>query len=231
VRAFQDGYANGALICKPYLDSPTESTLMPFMTEEDYQTGGNLPYDDLVTLVQQSLDAFWPGLLTANGIDFTPPTLTSYPHDGPYPPCDGKTDEDYSRAAFYCESTGEVMFDGGLAIGLHDSIGDFAAGYLVAVGYADAVQTALGSTFTGAKRSLYNDCITGVWTRALFPDVATADSGQISPGDLDEAVRAALAVGDEDDDTDRNGTAFDKIEAYRIGVLNGLEACNTDYGS
>lgn len=233
VRAFQDGYSNGALICAPYLESPTESTLMPFVDMDDAATGGNLPYDDLVTLVTTSLSWFWPELLAANGIDFTPPTLVPFPNGGPYPECEGKTDEDFPRNAFFCESTGEVMFDAGYAAGLHDNIGDFAPGYLIGVGYADAVQAALGSTFTGTQRALYNDCITGVWTRALFPGEPKPediDVGQISPGDLDEAVQAALNLGDADEDDDVHGTAFAKIEAFRIGVLNGLTACNDNYG-
>jgi len=232
VRAFQDGYINGALICRPYLDAPTESTLMPFLSDQDAMSGGNAAPEELLTLIQTSLDWFWGQLLTENGVDFTVPTIVTYPNAGPYPECEGMTDEDFPRNFFYCASTNEVMFDNGYATGLYDSIGDFAIGYLVGAAYSDAVQNALGSTFTGAQRALFNDCLTGVWTRALFPDSGQPDDiGAISPGDLDEAVRAALAVGDNDEDTDRNGTAFEKIEAYQAGVLSGLDECNATYGS
>jgi predicted metalloprotease len=232
VRAFQDGYTSGALICRPYLDNPTPSTLMPFTSMQDAQSGGNLPADEVLTSVQAALDWFWGELLQENGIEFTKPTITSYPHDGPFPACDGMADDDFPNNFFYCAATNEVMFDAGFATGLYDGIGDFAIGYLVGNAYSDAVQSALGSTFTGAKRSLFNDCLTGVWTRALFPDSGQPDTvGSISPGDLDEAVRAALAIGDPDADTDRNGIAFDKIVAFRTGVLSGLDECNASYGS
>jgi predicted metalloprotease len=232
VRAFQDGYTNGALICRPYLDAPTESTLMPFLNDEDAMHNGNADPAELLALIQTSLDWFWGQLLTENGVDFTVPTIVTYPNAGPYPECEGMTDEDFPRNFFYCASTNEVMFDNGYATGLYDSIGDFSIGYLIGAAYADAVQSTLGSTFTGAQRALFNDCLTGVWTRALFPDSGQPDDiGAISPGDLDEAVRAALAVGDNDEDTDRNGTAFEKIEAYQAGVLSGLDECNATYGS
>lgn len=232
VRAFQDGYSNGALACKPYLDNPTPSTLMPFLDDADAMTGGNLPADELLPLIQQSLDNFWGPLLTSNGISFTNPEIASYPNAGPYPACAGVPEEDFPRNFFFCESTNQLLFDSGFATTLYQSIGDFAIGYLIGAAYSDAVQAALGSTFTGTQRALFNDCLTGVWTASLFPNEQTGNpDGAISPGDLDEAVRAALAVGDPDPDTDRQGTAFDKITAFRTGVVSGLDQCNAVYGA
>jgi predicted metalloprotease len=47
----------------------------------------------------------------------------------------------------------------------------------------------------------------------------------LSAGDLDEAVITAVIVGDEAASTNRLGTAFDKIDAFRSGVLGGIEGC------
>jgi hypothetical protein len=47
----------------------------------------------------------------------------------------------------------------------------------------------------------------------------------VSPGDLDEAVRTALVVGDRGLDDNREGSAFEKIAAMRRGVLNGMPTC------
>ncbi len=231
VRAFQDGFSNGPLACAPYLDNPAESTLMPFLSDEDAMTGGNLPAEELLPLIQASLDSFWGTLLEENGVEFTVPTITTYPHAGPFPECEGVAEEDFPFSFFFCPSTNELMFDSGYAGGLYQSIGDFAIGYLVGAAYSDAVQHALGSGLEGSQRSLFNDCLTGVWTASLFPsEDGDNPNGAISPGDLDEAVRAALTVGDTDADTDRQGTAFDKIAAFRTGVTRGLDQCNAVYG-
>jgi predicted metalloprotease len=138
--------------------------------------------------------------------------------------------EAYPENFFYCVDTNQVMFDEGYAGGLYEGIGDFAIGYLIGAAYADAVQNAIGSTLSGAQRSLFNDCLTGVWTSGLTPMAAAEGQAEISPGDLDEAVRAALVAGDPDADVDRNGVAFDKISAFRTGFINGLTACNDTYG-
>jgi hypothetical protein len=45
----------------------------------------------------------------------------------------------------------------------------------------------------------------------------------LSPGDLDEAVAALLAFGRAG--TQQQTSAFDRISAYRGGVLTGLSAC------
>ena len=47
----------------------------------------------------------------------------------------------------------------------------------------------------------------------------------VSPGDLDEAVKTALEVGDRGLGDNREGSAFEKIAAMRRGVLNGLPTC------
>ena len=48
----------------------------------------------------------------------------------------------------------------------------------------------------------------------------------ISPGDLDEAVSTALVIGDAGLDSDQMGSAFEKIDFFRAGVLGGLDECN-----
>ncbi len=49
-----------------------------------------------------------------------------------------------------------------------------------------------------------------------------------SPGDLDEAIRMAILLGDVGVNVDQIGTAFEKIDAFRTGVLGGLGACQAD---
>ena len=120
----------------------------------------------------------------------------------------------------------------GFATGLDDGLGDFAIGYLIGAAYSDVVQHALGSTLTGEPRALLNDCLTGVWTRRCSPAaVNPRTSARSRPATSTRPSQTALVVGDPTADTNINGTAFDKIEAFRIGVLNGLDTCNAEYGS
>ena len=79
-------------------------------------------------------------------------------------------------------------------------------------------------------RALLNDCFTGAWVRDITPD----ESGQTgrgttqvsaSPGDLDEAIRIAILLGDPGNNVDVVGSPFEKIDSFRTGVLGGLAAC------
>ena len=106
-------------------------------------------------------------------------------------------------------------------------------GYLIGVGYADLVLTALKSTITGEDRSLLDDCLTGMWAGDILPteENLTREVPEgvsritLSPGDLDEAIRTAIYLGDDSIDTNELGTAFDKVDAFRQGVLYGSEGC------
>lgn len=46
----------------------------------------------------------------------------------------------------------------------------------------------------------------------------------LSPGDLDEAVGVLLGIRSESDRI-RQGPGFDRVRAFRTGVLQGAEAC------
>ena len=49
----------------------------------------------------------------------------------------------------------------------------------------------------------------------------------MTAGDLSDArlVQVILVFGDEAADTDVLGTAFDKVDACRYGVLSGMQTC------
>ena len=61
--------------------------------------------------------------------------------------------------------------------------------------------------------------------RPLRPEEGESRAGQVSPGDLDEAVLAAITIGDPGFGDDRIGSAFEKIDSFREGVLGGIPAC------
>ena len=99
--------------------------------------------------------------------------------------------------------------------------------------WSDAAQVALGSPLTGERRLLVDDCMTGGWAKTIVPDAkgnVPPNRVEIAPGDLDEAIQAALVIGDESSSDDRLGTGFEQIASFRQGVLQGLEACTAQIG-
>ncbi|MEV6495833.1 zinc metallopeptidase, partial [Actinoplanes sp. NPDC051633] len=88
--------------------------------------------------------------------------------------------------------------------------------------FARAALDRSGSSTTDRAGQLAVDCLAGSWTNSQL----ARQPGQgltLSPGDLDEAVAALLSFGRAGD---RSGlSAFDRIAAYRSGVLEGLSAC------
>jgi predicted metalloprotease len=89
------------------------------------------------------------------------------------------------------------------------------------------VQGQLGSTLDGEPRVLLDDCLTGAWARDIVPPIpdARVDKTALSAGDLDEAIVTAIVRSDDSSDTNVNGSAFEKIDAFRAGVLGGMQAC------
>ena len=107
---------------------------------------------------------------------------------------------------------------------------DFAVGYMLATGWAEEAQILLGSPLTGEPRALANDCLVGAWTADMLPGRELRPEegesrGLISPGDLDEVVLAAITLGDPGLHDDRIGSAFEKIDSFREGVLGGIPVC------
>lgn len=242
VGAFQEGFLSGVDRCAAFPTDPNPRIDLPFLTAAEFRSGGDLPLDGIATALPTSLDTFWLPVLGNSDIAFTPPTVQIFPSDGPYPTCDGRPPEQLVGAATFCADTNTIAYDADRALRLYDAIGDLGYGYPVANAYSDAVQTAIGSPLTGEPRALLNDCLVGVWTYDIIPafDAGGAPTFDVngnpvannpdqritlSAGDLDEAVVTAVVVGDDTSDTDRFGTAFDKIDAFRDGVLGGLDAC------
>jgi predicted metalloprotease len=131
-----------------------------------------------------------------------------------------------ATGAVYCPATHEVFFDEQFARDLYEQFGDFVVGYVLGDAWSEAAQEALDSTLTGEPRALLSDCLTGAWVQHLIPDSPDDTSGpHIEAGDLDEAIRTALIVGDESSDDDVIGSGFEKIASFREGVLDGISAC------
>lgn len=233
VGAFQEGFLQGITRCVDFIDNPNPRVDLVFLGQQDAASGGNMAYADITAALPKSLDTFWVPTLAASNVVFTPPTLSPFDRSS-VPACDGRPDDDLIDDATFCADSNTIVYDESLARELYQRLGDISFGYPIAAAYSDAVQVALQSALTGEQRALLNDCLVGAWTRDIIPavqadgNISAANPNQeilLSAGDLDEAVSTAVALGDEASDTDRNGTAFDKIDAFRAGVLGGVPAC------
>ncbi len=236
VGAFEHGFLGGAEACKTLEQESLPLLNLQFEEgSEDLLRGGNTPYDGddstdpvtptLQTLVVDDLTRFWTEAIA----DFTPPDVVPYEHDGPYPECADVDDSTFSFGSFYCPSTNSILYDDGFARALYRTYGDFAVGYILSNAWSDAAQTTLGSNLSEEQRILINECLTGAWTKDIIPDPSLGPDEQpfvISPGDLDEAVETALILGTEEIGANMMGSAFEKIEFFRAGVLGGVPECN-----
>ncbi len=97
---------------------------------------------------------------------------------------------------------------------VHDNIGDFASGMLVATAWASSVEHQLGTSLGTDAARRGAECLAGAWASDL--------SSSLSPGDLDEAVTVLVAAGHGS--TDR-GTAFERVAAFRAGFKHGPSKC------
>src|SRR5204862_66730 len=75
---------------------------------------------------------FWKKTFTdLVGHPFDPPKVSSYPHGGPFPSCDGIDEKSYPFNAVYCPSTNEITYDEDYGRTLYNKVGDFAGGWIL----------------------------------------------------------------------------------------------------
>jgi predicted metalloprotease len=247
VGAFQDGFLNGVARCADFIEHPNPRIDLVFLSQEDANSGGNLPYDEILAALPAALDTFWLPTLQGSNITFVSPTLQPFTVDAGAPACDDLPADALVNAARFCATTNTIVYDEGFVRDLYNRLGDLSFSYPIATAYSDAVQVALQSSLAGEARVLLNDCLVGAWIVDIVPAVdengglvvdadgnilATNPNQQIllSAGDLDEAITTAVLLGDEAASTDVNGTAFEKIDAFRSGALGGLTSCQSRIG-
>lgn len=139
---------------------------------------------------------------------------------------------------FYCPSDHQVYLDLTFFEQLSSSLGadgDFAAAYVVAHEVGHHVQTLLGFNRPSVNLELQADCLAGVWAKR------TQDAKKvIEAGDVEEAMRAAAAVGDDRlqkasgkevvPDSFTHGSSVQRVEAFQTGFGEGNpQSCFSQY--
>lgn len=148
---------------------------------------------------------------------------------------------DAATGPFYCPADQQVYLDLSFFEELGTRFGapgDFAAAYVIAhevghhlqhlAGVDRRVRDRTGADSDGVRLELQADCLAGVWA------ASAARRGLLEPGDLDEGLRAAAAVGDDAlqrasrgrvvPDSFTHGTSAQRARAFRDGLEGGAPA-------
>jgi predicted metalloprotease len=153
---------------------------------------------------------------------------------------------------FYCPGDQKLYLDLAFFQQLNTEFGaagDFAQAYVIAHEVGHHIQTLLGTTeavqkarsrssteianLTQVKMELQADCYAGIWAKRT-----DESSHFLEAGDIDEALRAAAAVGDDTiqrrvqgrvvPDSFTHGTAQQRASWFRRGFDSGaLQSCDT----
>jgi hypothetical protein len=203
---------------------------------------------DFAAVVLADTEDTWRAIFQSQGATYREPTLVLFT---------GRVNSACGLASsavgpFYCPADQKLYLDLSFFQDLrqrHGAPGDFAQAYVIAhevghhvqklIGVSDQVQQASrgrGQADVNAlsvRQELQADCFAGVWGHA-----ANTDRQLLEPGDLEEALTAASAIGDDRlqreagrsvvPDSFTHGTSAQRVEWFRRGFESGdIAACDT----
>ncbi len=202
-------------------------------------TAGTDDQASFVSFVLDDAQTSWARMFSERGATYEPAELVLYT-GGTNSACGYGVAE---VGPFYCPSDTRVYID----LSFYDELsqrfgapGDFAQAYVIAHEIGHHVQRQrgeLGSTANtregnaaSVRQELQADCYAGVWARSA------GDRGLLEPGDVEEGIGAAAAVGDDrlqkaqkgqvSPETFTHGSAAQRTEWFRRGYTAGKpEAC------
>lgn len=214
--------------------------------------GGARPADDpgarFVSVVLASTEDTFTQAFREAGVQYRPPTLVLF--EGRTPTACGTGSA--ASGPFYCPADQRLYIDLSFFRVLRERLGapgDFAQAYVVAHEVGHHVQNLLGTmgqvhsmrgraseaqnNALSVRLELQADCLAGVWAAR-----SQQARGWLETGDLDEALRAAAAVGDDTlqkrsqgtavPETFTHGTAAQRAGWFRTGFKSGrMESCDT----
>ncbi|MFD2090590.1 neutral zinc metallopeptidase [Blastococcus deserti] len=217
--AFQEGFDDGATACRDNFGPDRVFTQGQFTTDADFRRQGNLPYGDLVELVEGALPAFWERAFSeVFGQRFDPPPIEAF--EGTAPDC---APDD--RDLVYCADGNLVGYDERDLTTDAYRLGDFAVATAIAIPYALGARDQLGLDPADPDALRSAVCLTGWFSAQVYN--RKVPGALISPGDLDESVLFLLEYGVQPDvlgAADLSG--FQLVDIFRGGFVDGVSACD-----
>lgn len=234
VSAFQYGFSDGPERCsKMDFEDVTKRTTL-FKNWKPAQNETELPIDD------KSLKAVTESLHEVFRDTGAPqPKVTTEPTS-----CPGRQ---RTSPADYCAATNTISLDLPALRKIAQppskdndttGYGDFAAYAQLASRYALAMQQSAGFPIDDEAAGLRTACMVGAWSGLLVEDPIGQRNPvgklRVLPDDIDEGVAALL--GDNsliaaNVRGDQVPVGFARVEAFRVGVQDGLSPCTTKYDS
>jgi hypothetical protein len=190
----------------------------------------------------------WSEIFRQHGLTYTPPKLVLYRDSMPTACGSGSA----AAGPFYCPLDRKVYLDLGFFQQLSDEFqapGQFAEAYVLAHEVGHHVQNLLGiadkvravqqnasrtqANQLSVKLELQADCFAGVWARN-----AEESKHFLEQGDIESAMRAAAAVGDDTlqkraqgyvvPESFTHGSAAERVGWFKRGLNGGaIDSCNT----
>ena len=229
----------------------TQVSVQPGPSAGTQGSPGGPPSDELgqfAAVVLADTEETWPGLFANLGARYVPPTLVLF-NDAVSSACG------FNSAAvgpFYCPGDSKVYIDLGFFSELERRFGapgDFAQAYVLAHEVCHHVQNQLGISAEVRRRQasmsrsdanamsvrveLQADCLAGVWAHH-----AHRDRQLLEPGDVEEGLAAAAAIGDDNiqrqsrgyvsPESWTHGSSEQRVRWFRRGLESGdPDTCDT----
>ena len=208
---------------------------------------GDDPAAEFVSVVLADTEETWGELFSERGATYPVPTLVLFTQATQSACGVGQS----AMGPFYCPADQNVYLDLSFFRELDEQFGapgDFAQAYVVAHEVGHHVQTVTGTSSQvsaarqragqaeanalSVRQELQADCYAGIWGHYA------SRRGLLEPGDTEEGLRAAAAIGDDRlqqqgqgyvvPESFTHGSSEERVRWFRRGLETGrLEACDT----
>jgi len=228
--------------------APTTQSGQPATTGNATQICSTNPNRRAACNAFSSADKTWAVVFRQNGKTFVQPTLEFYSRNGQ----SGCGAAQSAMGPFYCPTDQSIYLDTSFfdqLAGQYGAKGDFAQDYVIAHEFGHHIQNLLGTeqqvqqemqqsdpsqaNALSVRLELQADCYAGVW--------AGLNRDRMDPGDLQEGLTAAHAIGDDTlqqeaqgrvvPDSFTHGTSAERMAWLKRGIDTADPAqCNTFSG-
>ncbi|TAM30271.1 MAG: neutral zinc metallopeptidase [Nevskiaceae bacterium] len=221
----------------------------PTTTQSAEPSADNQQNREFVSAILGETEDVWGAIFQTNGAQYQQPRLVLF-SGAVQTACGGASS---ASGPFYCPGDQRVYLDTGFFEEMHARLGgggDFAEAYVIAheVGHHVQTLTGVSAQVSEARRAgrevggdggllvrqeLQADCYAGLWAHQ-----AQQRHQWLEPGDIEEALNTASAIGDDRlqkqvqgtvvPDAFTHGTAEQRVRWFKRGFISGAMAdCDT----